>query len=239
MNLRLKPKRVLWNIFPAFLVLAILILSAMTWYSTYYFGKVVLQREKETLRQETAVIETLRRRQLLTHDYPIIDSTLKQLAINGKTRVTVILPDGTVIGDSLEDVQTLENHADRIEFIEAIHQKIGISERYSRTLKERTLYVAIPVTENGSPIAVIRASISLDSVHNATQRFYIQILVACASILGIVSVGCYLLYPIGTTQRRNRTFLNGQPSISPIGTRWRYRNERHYPRRQPNGMPTG
>ena len=194
MNLRLKPKRVLWNIFPAFLVLAILSLSAMTWYSTYYFGKVVLQREKETLRQETAVIETLIRRQLLTHDYPIIDSTLKQLAINGKTRVTVILPDGTVIGDSLEDVQTLENHADRIEFIEAIHQKIGISERYSRTLKERTLYVAIPVTENGSPIAVIRASISLDSVHNATQRFYIQILVACALILGIVSVGCYLLY---------------------------------------------
>lgn len=199
MNLALKPKRILWRIFPAFLALAILILSAMTWYSTYYFGQLVLQREKDTLHQETSVIETLIRDQLHSHNYTAIDKTLKQLAINGKSRLTVIAPDGTVIADSIEDVHTMENHADRIEFIEALTQSMGVSQRFSRTVKERALYVAIPVVENSRPIAVIRASVSLDSVHNATRTFYVQILVACATLLGIVSIGCYFLYHWLTT----------------------------------------
>ena len=224
MNIAVKPKRILWRIFPAFLILAIIILAAMTWYSTYFFEKVALKSATDTLYQETALIETLIRTPLKAKDFETIDRTLKQVAVSNTCRLTVILPDGTVIGDSMTDVATLENHKDRPEFVAALGLKRGTVERYSRTLKQRALYVAMPVVENGRAIAVVRASDSLVAVQQATRTFYIQILVACATILAAVSIGCYFLYHWLTTpletlrdgiQRFSAGHLNYRLSVPP------------------------
>jgi two-component system phosphate regulon sensor histidine kinase PhoR len=191
---QLRPKRLLWRVFPAFLVLSIITLGAIAWYSTFYFERVVLARSTDTLHQEAAVIETLIRGQLISKQYANIDHILKQMSVSARSRFTVILPDGTVIADSLEPVSSLENHADRVEFNAALKTPLGVSQRYSRTRKERTLYVAIPVRQDGVILSVIRASISLESVKAATRTFYIQMLVACGFILLIVSIGCYWIY---------------------------------------------
>lgn len=57
-------------------------------------------------------------------------------------RVTWISSDGTVIYDSEAQASSLESHADREEFIEALETGFGKSSRYSSTLTERMLYCA-------------------------------------------------------------------------------------------------
>jgi len=64
-------------------------------------------------------------------------------------RVTFILPDGKVVGDSERNPEEMENHFDRPEFQVALSGEIGSSIRYSTTLKTKMSYVAIPIYQAG------------------------------------------------------------------------------------------
>jgi len=61
-------------------------------------------------------------------------------------RATVIDPTGKVLADSEADPRTMENHAQRKEFVAALAGKLGMDERKSRTLDIPFLYVAAPVS---------------------------------------------------------------------------------------------
>lgn len=57
-------------------------------------------------------------------------------------RLTWIAADGTVLFDTDAPAETMENHAGRKEFIEAVGTGSGVSSRVSRTLSEKTIYYA-------------------------------------------------------------------------------------------------
>ena len=62
-------------------------------------------------------------------------------------RVTIIARDGTVLGDTnlnADEIKNVENHLDRPEIQEALRKGIGLSKRYSYTIKKYLLYMAIP-----------------------------------------------------------------------------------------------
>lgn len=73
-------------------------------------------------------------------------------------RVSVIGIDGRVLGDSYlpaELLERIENHADRPEVVAALASSFGENSRYSQTIKERMLYMAVPVGRP-EPYAVLR-----------------------------------------------------------------------------------
>ncbi|MBI5420007.1 MAG: HAMP domain-containing protein [Deltaproteobacteria bacterium] len=77
-------------------------------------------------------------------------------------RLTIILPDGTVVGDSTVGASRLagmENHADRPEVQAALSGKAGVSLRRSITVKEEERYLAIPILSGGRIVGVARTSI--------------------------------------------------------------------------------
>lgn len=59
------------------------------------------------------------------------------------SRITVIRADGTVAADTEADVTSLGNHSGRSEVEAAFAGGIGYSKRYSDTLKQTMLYVAL------------------------------------------------------------------------------------------------
>jgi two-component system, OmpR family, phosphate regulon sensor histidine kinase PhoR len=61
-------------------------------------------------------------------------------------RATVIDPTGKVLADSEAEPNTMENHAQRKEFIAALGGQMGVDERKSHTLGVPFLYVAAPVS---------------------------------------------------------------------------------------------
>lgn len=79
-------------------------------------------------------------------DIPEFDHFADTFAGTGHFRTTIIDITGKVLGDSqlsLQEVPTIENHAERPEIIEARESGVGISQRFSTTLKTDLLYVAV------------------------------------------------------------------------------------------------
>ena len=69
---------------------------------------------------------------------------------------------GNVVFDSYEDEDTMENHADRPEIIQAFETGSGSAARYSETLATRSIYAA-RLLDNGG--MVLRVGNSVDSVY--------------------------------------------------------------------------
>ncbi len=79
-------------------------------------------------------------------------------------RITVIRPDGKVLADSEKDPAIMENHIHRPEIAEVLkgegNRSIGYSVRFSSTMREKMLYLAIPVTDSENKVKwILRLSL--------------------------------------------------------------------------------
>ena len=70
-----------------------------------------------------------------------VDDKAKQIKNLIGLRVTIISKDGTVLGESDKDFNTMDNHLNRAEVISAKYQEYGSIVRYSKTIKKELLYV--------------------------------------------------------------------------------------------------
>jgi two-component system phosphate regulon sensor histidine kinase PhoR len=61
-------------------------------------------------------------------------------------RATIIDPTGRVLADSQAEPGAMENHAQRKEFVSALHGELGVDQRTSHTIGIPFLYVAAPVS---------------------------------------------------------------------------------------------
>jgi two-component system phosphate regulon sensor histidine kinase PhoR len=99
----------------------------------------------------------------------------RELGSLTQTRLTVILPDGRVLGDSSQAPEELDNHRDRPEFIQALNGDIGQSIRFSDTARRRLLYLAVPLRADGAIVAVARAALPLSIIDWTLLSVYRQI----------------------------------------------------------------
>ncbi len=84
-------------------------------------------------------------------------------------RLTIVSADGTVLADSDVDPASMDNHADRPEIQAALQGQTGSDRRDSQTEGVEQLYVAVPGTVAGEPVAV-RVSQSLDAIQQIAAR---------------------------------------------------------------------
>jgi two-component system phosphate regulon sensor histidine kinase PhoR len=71
----------------------------------------------------------------------------------GRARITFIRPDGVVLGDSEVDrgaLDQVENHGGRPEVVAALSGQPGSNMRWSKTVGQRFMYVAVPVAREGA-----------------------------------------------------------------------------------------
>ncbi len=120
-----------------------------------------------------------------------LDALAKKLGQDVDARITIIALDGEVLGDSHEDPPDMENHATRPEVIDALASGLGESTRYSTTLGEQMMYVAVPVVNDGQVLGVARVALPLVTVQSSVNRVTLVISLAmlAATILAIVAAG--------------------------------------------------
>lgn len=117
-------------------------------------------------------------------------------------RITVILPDGVVIADSLADPAKMENHGQRSEVVGALRDGLGEGERTSATVGYTMSYVAVALKEQGRPVAVVRVALAQEAIGQATRRTVTQNLAvgfalgAILAALGAVLVARHFSQPI-------------------------------------------
>ena len=98
-------------------------------------------------------------------------------------RVTLIDEKGEVVFDSAENIDTMDNHMEREEVLEAFETGYGESSRYSSTLMNKRLYYA-KLMEDGN---VLRVSVSVVSVVAVLVRVFVPVAVVFAIAI-LVSV---------------------------------------------------
>jgi len=210
-------KRLLWQLFPSYLLIILLLLGSLTWFFTdtikhFYVHEISSNLEVQTkfvIKEIKAFIDPL--------DKTKLDEFVKMFSEQSKTRVTVIFGDGKVIADSKENPLEMENHKDRPEFVDAINGKTGISKRFSHTLNKDMMYVANPVFKNGKPYAVIRISIPLTSIDKVLNHTYHEIMLGGLAIaVFAVIISLYLSRrikkPLEILEHGARKFAKGDLS---------------------------
>jgi two-component system phosphate regulon sensor histidine kinase PhoR len=90
-----------------------------------------------------------------------LDSLVKGLGPGINTRITVINRDGVVIADSEKDPLLMENHRFRPEILQVIEGEQGTAIRFSSTVKEEMIYVAVPIPDREKTAGVLRVSLFL------------------------------------------------------------------------------
>ena len=113
-----------------------------------------------------------------------INSRVHYFARFLNVRVTIIRADGVVIGESDADPATMENHMNRPEFQQALHNQDGFQIRYSSTLKANMLYVATPIEVGDQIVAVTRLAKPLNAIE--ANLDHIRIVVISATIMGFI-----------------------------------------------------
>lgn len=170
-----KKRRLLRHLFPSYLLITLISLVAVTWFASNSIRHFFL---------EQTAADLLTRARLLEHQIPqflgpmetsVVDAMCKEIGVSSATRITVILPSGIVIGDSNEDPAIMDNHALRPEIIKARKGNVGKSIRFSTTLQQRMMYVAIPLKDKEEIIAVIRAALPVTAIDQALKVIQIKI----------------------------------------------------------------
>jgi two-component system phosphate regulon sensor histidine kinase PhoR len=122
-----------------------------------------------------------------------LDGFIKTLGSKIQTRVTLIATDGTVLADSEENIQSMENHSHRPEVVEALQGKTGKSIRFSSTTDGDMLYVAVPIEKDGKITGVIRTSLFLKDVDNLLIKLNYRVAGISLGIVFIALIGAFLI----------------------------------------------
>jgi two-component system phosphate regulon sensor histidine kinase PhoR len=119
------------------------------------------------------------------------DGLADTLGARAQARVTFIAADGRVLGDSevpLAGLGALENHRDRPEVAQALAGRAGSSMRWSATVHDRLMYVAVPLTFPDGTRGAARLAVPLADVDAALRQLRHLLLLALAVALVVAVV---------------------------------------------------
>lgn len=161
---RLWPRTLLWQVGLAIMLLqAIVGLAFGGWAVAKLKQFHYQQTSRELLRLAPVVAEAFEA--LLPAAAPDrVDQLARRLGRSTGVRVTVIRPDGIVIGDSEHDAAVMDNHRFRPEVDQAVRLGSGSTVRFSQTLGTDMMYVAWAAGGTGDASGIVRVAVPLSAV---------------------------------------------------------------------------
>ena len=178
-----------------------------------YFGEVQENQMKDELSISSVAVE---------EDGVTYLSKLE----SNRYRITWIKADGTVIYDTKNGADTMENHADREEVREALSSGEGEGTRYSSTLLENTMYCAKRLSDG----TVLRISMSRASAgalaFGMIQPILIVLIVALA-LSGILAsqISKRIARPLNDLDLEHPLENNTYDEISPLLNRINFQHK--------------
>ncbi len=111
----------------------------------------------------------------------------EKLAEMTHARLTFVDASGKVLADTMSDAREMESHLDRSEMQEARLRGVGKSLRYSSTLKEEMLYVAVPHREGGY-VRLARPVVEIDLFTHEGGRVFLGLFFAIVAFYLLVAI---------------------------------------------------
>jgi len=162
--------RLFWLLFPSYLIVTLAAILAVGLVSIRTARSSYLDQVRRDLAAQAYLVSDALRADVAGGDYEAVNRRCIALGRPSATRVTIVLPDGEVAGDSEESPQNMDNHADRPEIRQALAEGMGSSMRFSHTLGETMMYVAVGIPRNGGYIAIARTAVPLTSIAQGIRK---------------------------------------------------------------------
>jgi two-component system phosphate regulon sensor histidine kinase PhoR len=160
-----------WRIAIPYLLLILVAMAGLAVYLSNLVRDAYLDRLKEQLAAEAEVIgDALAPSLAQSEPGAAFDAQANHYADLLDARVTIIGPDGVVLGESDEDRTQMDNHLFRPEVQQALAQGQGSSIRFSRTVEYDMMYVAQRVTWGGEAVGFARVALPLRQVEAGVGR---------------------------------------------------------------------
>ena len=168
-------KRIFWQLFPSYLLITFTALLVVGGYASNSLREFYYDRTAEDLKARARLIERQIARKIPPFNPSSLNSLSRDLGIKTKTRITIIDLSGKVLGDSHEEPSRMDNHADRPEFITALQGETGMAVRFSNTLEEQMMYLAVPIIREDKLSGVARISIPITFIEQALRTIEFKI----------------------------------------------------------------
>jgi len=124
-----------WRIAIPYILLILFVMTMTAVYLAYSFRQQSLKKLENEIASETTLLadylSSYEGEFAISNDE--IDNYAKIWGNILDARITIIAPDGVVIGESQADKFTMDNHIDRPEVQQSLTEGLGRSIRYSRT----------------------------------------------------------------------------------------------------------
>lgn len=169
-------RRLIWQLYPSYIILILLVLLGLGWYVSVALRNFHYEQTAADLRSRTQLVEQQLKGQFDTTHRLWLAPLVQRLGESSGTRITVIRRDGLVLADSHEDAKRMENHSQRPEILSAASGREGMSIRFSNTLGQTLMYVALPFEQDGKVIGTVRTAISVSDIDDTLGVIYRRLL---------------------------------------------------------------
>lgn len=183
----MRGKRLARQLFLPYLWITIVVVVVVGLYGAHTLRRFYLEHLGMDLEARARLCARQMIELLERDDTAGVDVAAKELGKTTSTRITVILPSGEVLGDTEENPRHMDNHKHRPEVQEALDGAVGQSTRYSATLQEEFMYVAVPVYRNDSLAAIVRTSVPVTAIDEALGAILHRILVGALVATGLIA----------------------------------------------------
>lgn len=183
-----------WRIAIPFILLIVIGMGILGVYLTRFARDLQLDNLRSHLEKEARIISEASLPAFVGQGDDL-DALAKKIGEEIGTRVTIIARDGTVLGDSQEDPSTMENHSTRPEVKDGLEFGLGESIRYSTTLGEQMMYIAVPIASQGTIVGIARVALSLTAVQGLVNHvtLVISLAMVVTTVLAMVAAGLIAL----------------------------------------------
>lgn len=171
---------------------------------------IVNYQFEENIKQNLSENNNIVMNMIYSNNIKDMSLLFKQNFKDSNVRFTYINKDGKVIEDSVSDEETMSNHNDRPEIIDARKNKIGFSKRYSLTLQKDMIYCATLINNR----YIIRSSLPVVEIQafegNYLKYFlFVILLVSILSLLISSKLSYLIIKPIKHLEYVTSQFAKG------------------------------
>jgi two-component system phosphate regulon sensor histidine kinase PhoR len=211
----MKHRRLLWHLFITYLIIALFALIAVTWYASDSFKNYSLQQTAVDLEIMGHLSEGQLVPLLKLNDHQSIQTKCDDFKQSSGARFTVIAPSGVVIADSEEDPAVMDNHGDRPEVLAALKEGYGQSIRYSYTLGQNMMYVAVAIRDSKVIIGILRISLPITSIESELNSVYVRVALAGLAVAILAALVSFYISrrisrPLEVMRREAKRFADGE-----------------------------
>lgn len=189
----MRHKRLIWQLYPSQLLITIIALLIAAGYGAYSLHAFQLAQTSSDLQARALLARETVRILLYGTDPAALQTFCVTAGKNSSTRLTVIAENGTVLADSDEDPARMENHADRPEIVAALSGHPVPSLRFSHTLQENMMYVAIPLGTGAKIKGVLRTAIPVTFIDSALREIFLKIIWGCLIVALLVALVAWFI----------------------------------------------